>query len=108
MGRRKRAISEVYKELKDRANELAFNIIVEKTKSVVQNRRKRRISEILAIKDHDIEVVTSFTHLGTAIDNTNGESEELKARTLAANRACFYLQTIFVSKQFHRNNKIVL
>jgi hypothetical protein len=73
---------------------------------VVQNRRKTRISEILAIKDHDIEVVTSFKYLGIAISNTNDETEEIKARILAANRACSSLQTVFISKQFNKNNKI--
>lgn len=84
MARRKRAVSEVYEGLKEGAKELALNIIVEKTKAVVQNRRKRRISEILAIKDRDVEVVTSFKYLGAAITNTNGETEERKARILAA------------------------
>jgi hypothetical protein len=75
---------------------------------VVRNRRKRGTSEILAIKDHDIEVVTSFKYLWIAINNTNDGTEEIKARILAANRACSSLQTVFVSKQFNRNNKIRL
>jgi hypothetical protein len=73
---------------------------------VIKNRRQRRISEIFAIKDHDFEVVTSFKYLGTAIINSNDETEEIKARILAANRDCSSFQTIFVSKQFHINNKI--
>jgi hypothetical protein len=64
MGRRKRAVSEVCEEPKERAKELALNIIVEKTEAVTQNRRKIRINEILAVKDHDIEDVTSFKYLG--------------------------------------------
>ena len=87
---------------------MALNIRVEETKAVVQNRRKRRIREILAIKDHDIEVGRSFKYLGTAINNTNGETEEIETRILAANRAYSSLETIFVSQQFHRNNKISL
>jgi hydrogenase maturation factor len=42
----KRAASEVYGELKERAQEIGLNIRVEKTKVMVQN-RTRRMSEIL-------------------------------------------------------------
>ena len=47
---------------------------------MVQNKRTRtrRISEILTFKDHDIEVVRSFKYLGTAINNINYETEEIK------------------------------
>jgi len=38
----------------------------------------------LAIKDHDIEIARSFKYLWTIIDNTNDETEEIKARILAA------------------------
>ena len=62
----------------------------------------------MPIIGHGIEVVTSFKYQGTAINNTNNEAEEIKARILAANTACSSLQTISVSKQFHRNNKIRL
>jgi hypothetical protein len=37
---------------------------VEKTEAVIQNRRTGGISEILTIKDHDIEVVRSFKYFG--------------------------------------------
>jgi len=104
MGRRKRDVSEVYEELKKWRSTSESR----KTKAVVQNRRRRRIREILTIKDHVIAVVRSFTYLGTAINNTNGETEEIKARILGANRAYSSLKTIFVSKQFHRDNKISL
>jgi len=44
----------------------------------------------------------------TVINNTNDETEEIKARILAANKACSSLRTIFGSQQIHRNNKIRL
>jgi len=43
----KRVASEVYGELKERAQEIGLNIRVEKTKVMVQSRRTRRISKIL-------------------------------------------------------------
>jgi len=56
---------------------------------MVQNDRTRRISEILAIKDNDIEVDRSFKYLGTLSKNTNDKSEEIKARITAANHSLF-------------------
>ena len=59
MGWMKIAVTEVYEELKERANKIGLNIRVKKTKAMVQN-RTRRMSEILTTKDTNIEVVTSF------------------------------------------------
>jgi hypothetical protein len=54
---------------------------------------------------HDTEVVRSFKYLGTVINNTNNETEIAKAGIVATNKACYFLQVIFRSKQIHRNNK---
>ena len=109
IGRNKRAVSEVYEELKERAKEGGLSIRAGKTKpqATVQN-RTRTISEIMAIKDHDIEVVRSFKYLGTVIGNANEEAEEIKARILAANRVQSSLPTLWRSKQIRRNNQIRL
>jgi hypothetical protein len=107
MGRTKRAISEVYSELKERTKEVGLNISVEKTKAMVQSRRPRG-RELLTVIDYDIEVVRIFKYLGTVINDTKDETEEIRARILAANKVYSYLQTIFRSKQIHRNNKIRL
>jgi hypothetical protein len=101
MGRTKIFVSEVYEELQERAKEVGLNITVEETKELVQNMRTRRISEILTLKDHGIEVVRSFKYLGTVINNTNYETEEIKARILTANKACCSLQTLLPCKQIH-------
>jgi hypothetical protein len=45
---------------------------------MVQSWRTRRIREILAIKDHDIEDDRSFIYLGTVISNTNDETKKSK------------------------------
>jgi hypothetical protein len=51
MERTKRAISEIYVELKERAKEAGLNISVKKATEVVPNRktRRRRRSEKLAV-----------------------------------------------------------
>jgi RNase P protein component len=56
----KRAVTKVYEELKGRANKIGLNIRVKKTKALVQNRRRRRMREILTTEDSNIEVVLSF------------------------------------------------
>ena len=64
--------------------------------------------EHLTIEDHKIEVVRRFKYLGTVINDNNDETEEIRARIVAANKAYSSLQTIFRSKQILRNNKINL
>jgi hypothetical protein len=65
MGRTKRAFAEICEELKERAKEAGLNIRSRKQKSVVQNKRTRKVSEILTKKDNDMEVVRSFKYLET-------------------------------------------
>jgi hypothetical protein len=60
----------------------------------------------LTNKDHDIEDAGGFKYMGTVINNTNDETEEIKATILAANKAYSSLHAIFRSQQIHRNNKI--
>ena len=107
MGRTKRAISEVYGELKETAKEMGLNINVEKTKEMVQSRRTGR-RRTLTVEEHNIEVVTRFKYLGMVLSDTNEEKEEIQARILAASKAYSALHSIFRSKQIHRNNKIRL
>jgi hypothetical protein len=47
-------------------------------------------------------------YLGTIINDTNDEMEEIRARILADNKAYSSLQTIFRSKQTYRNKKMGL
>jgi len=107
MGRTKRAISEAYGELKERAKEVGLIINVEKTKAMVQSRRLGK-GRTQTVEDHKIEVVRRFKYLRTVINDVNDETEEIRARILAANKAYSSLQTIFRSKQIHQNNKIRL
>jgi len=107
IGIRKKALSEAYGELKERAKEVGLIINVEKAKAIVQSRRLGK-GRTLIIEDHKIEVVRRFKYLGTVTNDVNDETEEIRARVLAANKAYSSLQTIFRSKQIRRNNKIRL
>lgn len=72
---------------------------------MVQNRKTRR-SGRRTINDRDIEVVRSFKYLGTVVSSTNDETEEISTGILSNDRASYSLQTLFRSKQLHRNKKI--
>jgi hypothetical protein len=74
--------------------------MLNKTKAVVQSRRPGR-GGTLTVEDHKIVVVRRFKYLGTVINDINNETEEIRARILAANKAYSSLQTIFRSKQIH-------
>jgi hypothetical protein len=43
---------------------------------MVQHRRTCKISEILAVADHDIEFVRSCKYMRAAINNTNDETQK--------------------------------
>jgi phosphoribosyl-ATP pyrophosphohydrolase len=75
MRRMKRAVSEVYEELKERAKEVGLNISVEKIFAMVRTRRTKIISEMLKMKYHGVEVVRSFKYMGTVINNTNDTTD---------------------------------
>ena len=73
----------------------------------MQNRRRGK-GGTFTVEDHVIEMVRIFRYLGTVMNDSNGGTEEIRARILAANKAYSSLQTVFRSKQIHRNNKIRL
>lgn len=50
---------------------------------------------MLTINDYEIEAVNSVKYQGTLINNTDDDTEEIKARILAAYKAYFSLQTMF-------------
>jgi hypothetical protein len=104
MGRPKRAISELYEELKERANEVGLIMNVEKTKAMVQGSRPAK-GRTLTAGDHNIEIVRRFKYSGKIMTPM---MKWKKSELLAANKAYSSLQTIFQSKQIHRNNKIKL
>jgi len=59
MGRTRRTVSDVYGEQKERAKEVGLIINVDKTKTMVWNRRFGKVGT-LSVEDHKIEVVRRF------------------------------------------------
>jgi hypothetical protein len=72
---------------------------------MIENGRTKRISEILAITDHDIEAIGSFKNLQTVNDNTNDETEEIKGKITAANTAYSPLCTLHLD--VNRSTEII-
>jgi hypothetical protein len=68
---------------------------------MLHKRTRRRISGILTINKVQVK---SIKYQGTVISNTNDGTDEIKARILAANKAYSSLESVFRSKQMHRNN----
>jgi len=95
----KRATSAVlvYVELKKRAKEVGLIINIEKTRAMVQSRRPGK-GGMWTAGDHKIEMVRRFKYLGAVINDTIDETEEIRARILAANKAYMPIQT-YSSKQ---------
>lgn len=60
-------------------------LYIHEYKQLYKIRRTRRISDILTIQDHDIEIVKGFKCLGTVKNNTDYEILEIKTIILAAN-----------------------
>jgi post-segregation antitoxin (ccd killing protein) len=50
MGRMKRAVSEMSEELRERAKDVRLNISAIKQNAVAQNRRTRKVRQILTVK----------------------------------------------------------
>jgi hypothetical protein len=99
IGRTKRAISEVYKELIEITSSTAQHQC-QKNKGNGRRRNRRRRgrgrSEILAINDHDTELVCSFKYLGNVNNYTIDEPEEIHARVLAANKGYYSANYIWI------------
>jgi hypothetical protein len=55
----------------------------------------------LTVKDDGTEDVRNIKHLGTVINNTDGETEEVNARNPAANKAYSSLHITVRSEQIH-------
>ena len=63
-------------ELKERAKKFGLTINVEKTKAIVQSRRPGK-GGTWTVGDHKNEAVRRFRYLGTVINDTNDETDEI-------------------------------
>jgi hypothetical protein len=61
----------------------------------------RKINEILTVKDDGTEGVRNIKYLWNLINNTDCETEEVNARSPAANKAYSSLHITVRSKEIH-------
>lgn len=85
------AIKETFLELEE-ARKIVLKINEEKTKMVMQSRRRgSRIGPNLTIGNYNFKVVREFPYLGSMITSNNDEWIEIARRLAAANRTYFLL-----------------
>jgi hypothetical protein len=73
-----------------------------------KERRLRNPGKSLTTGERNFEVVDEFKYLGTLVNIKNSIPEEIKRRTVAANRSYYGLNKIFKSKHLTRRTKIRL
>ena len=85
---------------KRQQRKLDLSLMLKKTKAMVQSRRPGK-GRTWTAGDHKIETVRRFRYLGKVMNDTNDDTEEIRARILAANKAYSSMQTIFRFKEIH-------
>ncbi|VDP00092.1 unnamed protein product [Schistosoma margrebowiei] len=82
---------------------VGLNIHKEKSKILRYN---IACTSLLTIDGEDLEVVKTFTYLGSIIDEHGGSDADVKARIGKARAACLQLKNIWNSKQLSTNTKV--
>lgn len=95
------AVNEVHTARENEAITLGLNIITEKTKATVQNRKEMREKKAVHLNNTNIESADSFTYLGSII-----HTMKIKRRKFKANTAYFLMINLFKSRAIHSENKI--
>lgn len=70
--------------------------------------RARNIGQNMTIDDYNLEVVQTFTYLGSSVNNKNNMSEEIKRRIVLANKCYFELGKRLKRRQLSFKTKLML
>ena len=85
-------------EMDEEAKKVGLIVNESKTKYLVIDRSQgSRIGQNITMNDYNFEVVQSFKYLGSVINVANDMDEELKTRTMQANRCFYALKHLFRS-----------
>ncbi len=99
LGRGVLKVKESLVEMDEEAKKVGLIFNENKTKYLVVDRSQgSRIGQNITMNDYNFEVVQSFKYLGSVINVANDMDEELKTRTLQANRCFYALKHLFRSK----------
>lgn len=108
MARSNARAKETYQELRDAAEGIGLQINTEKTKVMINTRRKLRKPNQFKIGPLDLEIVNQFKYLGCWITEDNDEIHEIKRRIHSANGVYASLSSIIKSRDIHRQAKATL
>lgn len=83
-----------------------FGLIVNEDKYMVIDRSQgSRIGQNITMNEYNFEVVQSFKYLGSIVNVANDLDEELRTRTMQANRCFYALKHLFKSKLLNITTK---
>lgn len=107
-----RKTKEAFTSLSNAAEDMGLRVNEEKTKIMTStpdnNNRARNIGQNITIGDHNFEVVTNFTYLGSLVNSENIISEEIKRRIMLANKCYFGLSKHLRSRSLTWKTKIMI
>jgi len=64
--------------------------------------------EHLEVKNYKFETVYNLKYLDVSINSTNNNHDDIKIRTIAANKCYYRLSSVFKSKQISFKLKVIL
>ena len=105
VARSERDIIRTFRAIRTSAELMGLKINEEKTKYMVVGRNQEKIDTHIVIDEFKFERVHHFIYLGSLINTTGGNTEEIKRRIQLANKSYFGLQKYFKSKLLSRGTK---
>ncbi|KAJ4426844.1 hypothetical protein ANN_26643 [Periplaneta americana] len=97
MGRTTRTVKEIFEDLNREGKEIGLKISEQKTKVMVQARRRKLVPE-----GSKVEIVKEFKYLGIHLTNKNEEMAEIQT----ANKAYFSVLPIFRNRDINQRLKL--
>jgi hypothetical protein len=101
-------VGTAFLQLEAAAKETGLTVNCEKTKGMVQSRRRTRYGHALSVGCYNFEIVQEFKYLDLVITEDNNEMTEIHQRIVVANRAYFALKDVMKSANVHRKTKVSL
>ena len=105
IGRNENILKEKFMAIASAAKQFGLEINASKTKYMQLSKQPRSLTA-LTIGDTDLESVTSFSYLGTTVDNSSSCSREIQNRIKSGNKCYFALLPMMKSRLLSRTTKI--
>lgn len=109
LGRSVAAVEETFGIIVSEAKKVGLRVNESKTKLMIQSRKRRNGREQnIALANHNLEVVSDFTYLGSNVNSQNDKNQEIQKRIAIGNRTLHSLIPILKSRNIHRDVKLRL